>query len=361
MKKVIYSAIIAIGILAAGCSKETPIQNEEDGFGVLTVSIQNSHSTSTRDVAPEPTQNVENTVLNYAVYVFNSSSGAFEASGIFQGTDPGQIDNLSTASAKRVVVLVNYDFANMPTITNYSELDAMALNIDSQIPDFTSNALFMSGETDGVRVIANTVTPVTINVDRVVAKVRLTSLTISPSATSDITRLVIQGISMQKVPYWAYYLGDVTYLVDPADQYTYAGGIAGGDVSVTVLGHLHDAVTLPGPYTPDTNILPDDYYYYYVFPNDAVDNEATLLTIYGTYDGQPAYYTFPINNETQTGGGASADGTYIHRNMIYDLNVTLTNLPLYADSPDAINEFGSIIVTVTPQPWGGNLIQNVTW
>lgn len=360
MKKVFLAAAIAVGILAAGCSKETTKNVGEEGTGILTITLRNANDDGSRSIGPDPTVDQENMVNNFMVFVFNSSSGSCEAQQEFKYGDDAIIYNLSTASRKKVVALVNYDFTNMPTVTDYDDLDAMALNIDSQIPDFIDNFLFMSGETDGIQLVANETTQATVNVDRVVAKVRLASLTVSPTAGSDLSLLQIEGISMQKVPYWAYMLGDYTYEVDPAEPHTYVGGIAGGNVSVEVIDYLHNAYTLPAGYTTGQHENPRAYYY--VFPNDAVQNEATLLTIYGKYDGKDAYYTFPINDKDLSGtGGNTTDGTFIKRNMIYNLNVTLSNLVQYADNPDAINEFGHIQVTITVQPWAGTLTQNVTW
>lgn len=65
--------------------------------------------------------------------------------------------------------------------------------------------------------------------------------------------------------------------------------------------------------------------YFYVFPNDNTGGNATLITLVGTYDGQLTYFPFRINDKPGE-DGATSDGTFIQRNHVYTVNVTLKRL-----------------------------------
>ena len=73
--------------------------------------------------------------------------------------------------------------------------------------------------------------------------------------------------------------------------------------------------------------------YFYVLPSDNDDGNTTLITLAGTYDGQPAYFPFRINDKAGT-GEASSDGTFIRRNYVYTVNVKLKRLGGGSSNPE---------------------------
>jgi hypothetical protein len=68
-------------------------------------------------------------------------------------------------------------------------------------------------------------------------------------------------------------------------------------------------------------------------PSDNDDGNTTLITLAGTYDGQPAYFPFRINDKAGT-GEASSDGTFIRRNYVYTVNVKLKRLGGGSSNPE---------------------------
>lgn len=358
MKKVLLAVVTTLGILFAGCNKDTGVQGD-DGIGTLVVTLKSQNGTAMRGVG-EPTLDQENTVHSFAIYVFNSQTGELEKSDIFYPSATGMvgtITDLRTSTTKKVVVLANYDYSLVggPNgVSVYDDIDNGVLNMDSQIPgDFLTYGLFMSGELDNITITSGVTNAVTIPIARVVAKVRLGTLTVSPDAAST-GNFQIVSVSMQKVPYWAYMLGDIIPTLDDDEYY---GGIA-GSVSQVSGDYPYMLYT---PYTPtivvDEELTPDIYFY--VLPNDDSQQNATLLTIEAVYDGNTAYYTFAINN-FDSGVAGETDGTFIKRNMIYTLNVTLRSLSKFTDDPDD-DALADLEITVEIENWYGELIQNVVW
>ena len=109
-------------------------------------------------------------------------------------------------------------------------------------------------------------------------------------------------------------------------------------------------------------ISPGDYAnrYFYLLRSDNGDGLPTLIPLAGTYDGQPVYFPFRIN-DTVGSDGATSDGTFIRRNSVYVVNVTLKRLGSGSDNPEVPADPASLTVTVEPQEWATDLIQNVEW
>jgi hypothetical protein len=109
--------------------------------------------------------------------------------------------------------------------------------------------------------------------------------------------------------------------------------------------------------------------YFYVLPNNPVMfgltpdqfKNSTLLTIATTYQGKRYYYPIEVNSPDYVGyGGSTANGKYIERNTVYELNVTIKDL-MGNEDPDQPAKPGMIEVTVTPLDWRGPISQNVIW
>lgn len=137
----------------------------------------------------------------------------------------------------------------------------------------------------------------------------------------------------------------------PSAAYTpdvFYGGMA-GDKS-TVKAYLSETISA------------NDYSnrYFYVLPSDNDDGNTTLITLAGTYDGQPAYFPFRINDKAGT-GEASSDGTFIRRNYVYTVNVKLKRLGGGSSNPEVPADPASLDITVEPQDWTAELVQDVEW
>lgn len=361
MKKTLFTVLAAFGILFAGCDREPGGKTDEPaGTGSIKLTIQSEAKAGgeTRAIGPVTTA-VENAVKNYVVYVFHSGTGAREAYAEVTDVDPDDptdltttIDGLSTASAKRVVVLVNYATANLGTISRYSDLQAATILLTTQDPlNAASNGLFMSGEVDGVNLTTDPQNPTSIpvNVSRVVAKVILNNLTINAPSTDELGRFTLEGVAIQRVPGTISAIGTAM----PATLTYYAGVAVLPDFNR--LEMLDQAYELELDYVNNTTIQPDVYFY--ISPNDNINDMSTLLTIYGTYDSADTYYTFPIN--IAMAGDASGKG--IERNWVYGFDVTLVNIGVGADGPNVINGEAALEVTVNAINWEGPLNSTVEW
>lgn len=360
MKRVLLAAVAAMGIMLTGCKEENIRDAGNDGTASssLTVTIQNqsgNNGANTTRASGTPSTAEEKAVHSFAVYVFNHAIGNIEKSQIFTGTLTGKVSGLSTASNKDIVVLVNYDYTQLSDLTQYNDLLDRTLNIESQNPGNTSNdGLFMSGQSTDVALLAAQENKVTINVSRAVARVSLGSITVSPDATSRLDQFVFKGVSMQKVVPKAHLLGSDIPAVTDKD---YVGGLA-GDVSQSDAKYnalLYTPYT-PGQITVDQPAKPEIYFY--VFPNDNTKGNATLMTIEATYMNNPAYYTFVINDE-DLGETGKPDGTFIKKNMIYTLHITLRSLSNYVENPDD-HDLVDVIVEIDVEDWG-EITQNVEW
>ena len=95
-------------------------------------------------------------------------------------------------------------------------------------------------------------------------------------------------------------------------------------------------------------------------PSDNDDGNTTLITLAGTYDGQPAYFPFRINDKAGP-GEASSDGTFIRRNYVYTVNVKLKRLGGGSSNPEVPADPASLDITVEPQDWTAELVQDVEW
>lgn len=357
-KKLLFVAVAAIGILVSGCKTEvTPIFPESES-GTLSVTIKSeTHLKSLAIVTGEtPTQEEENTVHSFTVYVFDYATGAFEKKETINGLT-GEITGLNTVSEKRVVVLVNAP--EEVSITKYEELQDHVININSQdVTDFKTSGLFMSGEApEKVKLSIIKKTSVEIEVKRLVAKIILGSLTIHTDAAPELADFNLEGVSIQKTRNLAYALGGKE---KEDSNFVWIGGIE-GSVSETQAESMYEKYEFPSDSEKGEPSNPNIYFYVYE-NNDAI-NPATTLVLVGTYEkegGKPVkmYYPFQVNTVKVEGDDESnPDGTRIKRNMSYTLNVTLKDLGLLTDDPDAITD-AELDVTLEVSDWDGNLIQN---
>ena len=195
-----------------------------------------------------------------------------------------------------------------------------------------------------VTLTANSTATKTISISRIAAKIKLGTVTISPDPGHDPDKFVLNKVIVMKARGSA-------MMGLPSAAYTpnvFYGGMA-GDKS-TVKAYLSETIS-----TSDYSNR-----YFYVLPSDNDDGNTTLITLAGTYDGQPAYFPFRINDKVRT-GEASSDGTFIRRNYVYTVNVKLKRLGGGSSNPEVPADPASLDITVEPQDWTAELVQDVEW
>lgn len=372
MRRISLSLLLlsAMMIGISSCSDDN--ENEkglENGTATMTVTLKGQPAT--RFVGDNTTNPaVESVISNCAVYVFNYTSGDFEASKDLtqvNGSLSCQISGLSTGTGKRVVALVNVPTdLNLSNITTYSRLKEKVLSLDSQnSADLTTVGLFMIGESpEEVQLVANGNKTVAVPVSRRAAKIVLKSVIVNADL-SQVPNFSINKVSVQKARMNVNILGDVTAPSGDAVD-NYFGGIATPAGIMpnfsNVRDYLTEALTFPADYTNGTNIIDNvnQQKYFYVLPNNGVDGNGTLVTLVGQYgtDAEEVYYPFLINS---VAGSGNMDGKFIESNKVYELSIVIKNPSKPSEDPNLVPEEGTLEVTVTPMDWAAHIDQSVEW
>ena len=361
MKRInnLWIGLAAVALAFTSCDKDADTQSAA-GTGSITVSLVGEVSSRASETA-DPSAALEAKVFNYKIYVFDFNTGIFEKE--VEGNPDGlvtTVTGLSTAGTKRVVVIAN-TCAGIPTFTpgeNYSKFATAAIDLTTQTPALMkTKGLLMTGETSSPKtLVAGSNNSVTVQIRRVVAKVKLRTITIAGDAVGDPSKLTIQTASVQRI------LAQSTVgLPDVKPVGTaYYGGIT-GETSQTAQPFLQDGITFDtSGYQAGTPLSKTYDNYFYVFP--CVDpNKITLLTIGSMYDNTPSmmYYPIKINAESSSTDqpGYNADGTFIKRNFIYTVDITVKNVVGMVD-PDIPAQLADLTVTVVPQQWEGDITQS---
>ena len=340
------ACLLGWALLTTSCSNGDQIGYVPEDSASLTVTLGGQTAGSKAVVAPDGAdalKEAENKLNNVTVFVFNANGIMDKKHEFSPGTLTETITGLA-AGAKKVVVLANVPTTvTIPENINYSWFADAANVIDLDTQSTTSNGLFMSGAVD-VTLTANAVAEATVPISRLVAKVKLGTVTITPDAGHDAGKFALTKVMVMKAR------GSAKMGVPSAD-YTpdvFYGGMA-GDRSV-VKSYLSETIT--------TSDFADRYFY--VLPSDNDDDNTTLLTLAGTYDGETVYFPFRINDKVGS-DGATADGTFVKRNSVYVVNVTLKRLGSGSNNPEIPADPASLTVTVEPQEWATELVQNVEW
>ena len=342
----VCACLFASVFLTVACNKgeETGAASGETASLTVTLGGQADRS---RAVVPtdgaETLKQAENNVKNVTVFVFNAN-GTLDKKQTFAPSSLSETITGLLAGSKKVVVLANVPAGiAFPDGINYSWFADMknVIDLDSQSPE--TNGLFMSGE-DAVTLSPNTVTSATIPINRVVAKVELGTLTLEPEPGHDPAKFVLNSVMIMKARSSAT-MGIPSVVYTPDSFY---GGMQGN--KSVAKAYLSENIS----------IADHADRYFYVLPSDNADNQATLITLAGTYDGSPVYFSFRINDKAASGEAAS-DGTFIRRNRVYTVNVTLKRLGGGSSDPEVPADPASLTVTVEPQEWETEIVQNVEW
>lgn len=330
-------------MLLSSCVKDENVDSKNDSSPAsLKITIA-GEPTKTRGKG-EPTLEQENNVFNYTVYVVNASNNKVQAVRTF--TNSGLTNTVTglTTGAKIVFVVANSTGTSIPVLAvgdDISGINTPALLLDEQeANDVTTTGLVMSGQANITLIAGDNVMPFPLEVRRVVGKVRLGSVTFDPEVGQDGT-FVLQNVLIMRARSEASF-GATTIYTGTG----FYGGVT-GTVSVQ-RDFLAEAISLT------------DYSdrFFYVFPNDNTDDNSTLLTLQGTFDGNTVYFPIRINDLSGIGGSTS-DGSYIKRNMIYTLNVTIKRPGNGSPDPETPVDPATLQITVGVVDWEGDLIQNV--
>lgn len=363
MKNYFLIGLAALTLLSTSCSKDSKTDSPEEG--VAAMSIKLTGGTLQNRATVSPSQAEENTVIDYGVYVFNSAN-VLQKFRRYTSTGQQKITDLTTGP-KKVVVLVNLGAeANYPAKTEgsstYANLVSSGINFQN-IPqtqaEVLASGLPMSGEAtvtlqegDG----SNNSNDVTVQVYRLVAKIRLSGLTINPAVSGSLgvqlSELGIMRAVQQISVVDASNLNSGSYYKGLSDSHSTQGG--------SYEAKLHEDIL--NNYDPITGEI-----YFYVFPNTGSgvsDNNATLLTF---VSDQAASVTNPIRyfpivvNPVVAGGITGTDGTYIKRNTQYAIALTLQHHETGTEDPEVTVQPANISVVVNINDWAPTINQSVVW
>lgn len=336
MKSLLLALSAGVLLFASSCKDEVLLDNGlGDEKASLRVKLVGEGLTTRATEATE----AEMAIHNYSIYVFYTN-GSLEA----MATDVASISGL-TVGNKKIAVIANAPSGFVPSsVTSLSGFESAAFELTSQYPRSLAGGLIMSGVEDKTLITGEN--GIEIKVERLVAKIKLGNVTISPSVGHDPAKFELIAVHMMKVKSEAK-LGSPNVL-DGVGLY---GGVDGDVAGVTVESVYKDYLTEAAVEGANTS-------YFYVFPNTGGD-DATLMTIEGTYDGETAYFPFVINDQIINGDDGS--GNYIKRNTLHTVSVTLKKLGGGVDNPETIVDPAAIDVTITPEDWVIVPGQGVEW
>lgn len=334
MKRFFFFVSI-VGLLCAACNKNEESTSKE-GNAVLTINLVGSGSINPSNVGT-PSQAEENQVNSFTVYIFTNSR--LEKSSVVPTGLSSTITGISTG-VKRVVVVANPP-SGFPTLPEggryeYLSLATRYINLDAQ--ENLSNGLVMTGETDVTLDAEPAVNTVNIPIRRIVAKINLGTITIDPAPGYNPALFTLNAVAIIKAKSLS------TIGIPTVTTYEpFYSGIVGISVPIeNVRTYLYEPIS------------ETDYSnrFFYVFANDNTDDNATLLTLVGTYNGQQLFFPFRIDSPT---------GNYIQRNTQHTINITLRRLGAGSPDPEIPSDPATLTVTVVAQDWVVVPIQNVEW
>lgn len=327
---------LSAGVLlfASSCKEETLLNNEATNEKASLHVKLAGEGITTRAEATD----AEMEVHNYSIYVFYAN-GTLET----VATNESSITGL-TPGSKTIAVIANAPAGFAPgSITSLSTFEDANFDLDTQYPRTLDNGLVMSGSTP--ETLASGSNSAEVTVSRLVAKVKLGSINILPSAGHDPAKFELVGVHMMKVKSKAK-IGAPNVL-GGVDFYGGADPVAAG----LPLESLYKN------YLTETAAEGVNAAYFYVYPND--ENDATLMTIEGRYDGQTTYFPFVINNTEISAGDGTGD--YIKRNTLHTVNVTLKKLGGGVENPEEVVDPAAVDVTITAEDWVIIPEQGVEW
>lgn len=335
-KFLVFTLLVSVLFFSASCNKEDAIGPDKAEASSITIKLGDNHTKANGTT----TGDIENAVKSFTVYIFYPNGALEKAETVTSGLEK-QISGL-TAGTKKIAVLANIP-AGYPTITSYGAFENAMFDLGTQDPaTIETTGLTMSGENDNVTLAPGDGNTLTLFISRIVAKIQLGSITISPDAGHEASKFALVALHIMK----ARATSNMGIPAISTGSNFYGGRT--GDVSTTAKTYLTEDISAGHANR-----------YFYVFPNDNTDGNATLMTIEGTYDGTTVYFPFRINDKIVEEGDGS--GEYIKRNTNHLVNVTLKKLNGGTADPEEPADPASITVTIVPQDWTPIPVQEVEW
>ncbi|MEN9917641.1 MAG: hypothetical protein RL662_77 [Bacteroidota bacterium] len=332
MKQLFFLASI-ISLLFTACSNNDNT-SPDSGKAKLSVRLtgQNTAGVSTRSEGA-PTQLEENKITSFKVYIFYNNR--LEQSATSATGAELLIEDLTTGSKKVVVIANAATYPNLSEGDPYDNLALPANNIDLGEQQTLDDGLVMTGEINTVLQSESLGTNErTIPVTRIVAKLKLGTITVEPAIGTDIAKFVLSGVAVIKGRGKSSF--GIPSVITTVPLYS---GITGLEVQgVNVKSYLYENITI----AEHTNR------YFYVFENNSTnDDESTLLTLEATYNGELMYFPFRVKD--------------IRHNTEYTINVTLRRIGSGSPDPEIPSDPATLTVTIVPQDWVVAPVQNVEW
>ena len=329
-------SLIALAAGLTACEIQECTECPEEGHpATLTLTLNSSAVKSTGTPAPAE----DNAVNTIDVFIFNggtsSNYGQLDAYKRFEeGMELMEIR--TTTGAKKICVVVNTKDADMSSITNIDQLQALVANLQEEIPgNFT-----MYGEKD---VTMKAVTTETITVSRFISRIAVTSI------STDFKGTPYEGHSLTNC---LLYLTNVH-----ADKLLYNGEdlntplilnetrLNEEDVESTaqpgmLMDRINDAINDAG-YTVS--------HYLHCYSNETSDiSSSTKLILQADLNGTTYYYPIPVNQDEY--GLPEENGHYgIRRNTVYTYSITVTRPGSL--EPDIPLEPGVLNLNIAVKEW----------
>ena len=343
----ICASLLLSTFLTVSCNKEEENDSQTEANASLTISLKGEYEKGRATLGQgddETLKEAENKIYKATVFVFNTNGILDKKADITSPDKNVKIENL-TAGKKNVVVVANVpESINFPESINYNWFNKSENVIDLETQYTADKGLFMSGQAS-VELVANQTKETTIPISRLVAKVKLGKVTIDPEAGHDpdvfsLEKVLImnaRGSALMGLPATTYTL-----------NHLYGAMPVNGNIEKSYLSEIISATDYTGRY-------------FYVLPSDNDDGHTTLITLAATYNGVPTYFPFRINDKIATSEGETTDGKFIERNHNYTINVTIKRLGNGSVDPTEPGDPAALVVTVEPQDWATEIIQNVEW
>ncbi|MBR5924769.1 MAG: hypothetical protein IKZ60_04845 [Bacteroidales bacterium] len=341
--KLIMAASVAAGFILAGCNKQldkAPCYVETPGQAELSLSLSGRMQTKATEVGSD-TENAIGTVDVFVFFKGGEYDGRLDAYAHF---DAAPYSLSATTGDKTIYAVVNseYSEAVLGAVSTKDELLAKLASLSSQKDNSDKPGMFtMIGSVNRTAATSNAlvagVNSVTVNVDRLVSRVRLLKIT----RAFESGALAAQDFSIDEV-----YLSNVVTVEEYGSGHTPVADEFVNQLGVPSAAYdawLHKDVSSSLANGASISFA-DASACMYAMPN-LIDSDSeetpftvrnTKLVVKATLAGKAVYYVIPL--------GA------IRSNNTYDIGELVITRP-GSSSPDKKTEIASCTFTVEVNPW----------
>lgn len=339
-----FATAIAVfsAVLLSSCTKES---NNPQNLQESTMYLSISPSATKASGASHGNQADDNTVNTLEVFVFRNEgedAGMLDAYKKFEGSAIGNLTNLeikTTTGAKRIHVIANShkdDFNGIKTLTEFES--ALSLLQKEDVKSFT-----MTGTAD---VTLAAVTPVTLAVQRLVAKICVSSI------KTDFTGTPYEGSTLSNVKLYLLNVNaDRTYAANAAPATPLVLNheeITATDVNgCTMINMIYDEI--PASIT-ETAYTTKHYFYSYenLLASESGNKYFTRLVLQADLNNKTYYYPININRE-EYGYVESNGHKGVKRNTAYEMDIVITR-PGSLD-PNKPIQYGTLQLNLNVVDW----------